>query len=856
MSFLTGTSFRIATLALALCALPASAASPTYTNIFQFSGATNASAPGAPLIEAANGNYYGTAEQGGANNYGAIYELTPTSTTPTILYTFSGTDGSEPGGALLQGADGNLYGVTESGGTASSGTGSGTVFKITTGGTLTSLHTFTGSDGTSPVGALIQGTDGFLYGTAESGSTGNNGLVFKVWTDGTQFTILHRFAGTDGANPIGSLVQGPDGYLYGTTFNGGATQGGTIFKMESDGTSFSDLYSFAGQNNSAQPDAGVTIGPDGNLYGTTAGATGSFGTVYTIGTDGSGFNTLHTFLGTDGQSPKGNLIVGNDNNLYGTTFAGGTVTTGTAEGTLFSISTDGKTFTSLQTLVGGNSDGANIGAALLQATTATFYGATEAGGPANDGTLFTYVIPTLNPSPIGLSAEDGPADVTLTWSVFPGATSYNVYRGTASGAEGTTAVATNVTTTTYLDTGLSNNSTYFYEVTAVPSTGETAPSAQVAATPMAVHLSVQAPSVAGAGTPFQITVTAEDSNNNQDLTFTDTIKVTSSDPTAVLPPAAALDQGTNKFTVTLNTLQLQSLTITDVQGAAPPVTVDITVTNGGAEAFVISAPPTEPPGKQFAFTVTAQDADGNTAYSYNGTVQFSSSDTQAVFSPIAAKITNGVGGPYYVTLESPGIQTITATDSTSNISNSATVDVIDLLLITFNPGIQMISAPYDYSDYSMAGIFNVPISTDYVWYPQDFEYIASPNVPADTIRPGVAYWVNLATAASLYELVLEPTDITQPYDVPIYAGWNMIADPFALPMPYSEIEVASPLVTNSPTPLLNAMSQSVIGPTLYTIAPGATSYTALAESDSSTLVPYTGYWIFSQGDATLVFEAQ
>ena len=203
----------------------------------------------------------------------------------TSLYSFTGgNDGGHPAAALLQGSDGYFYG-TAGGGRS----GAGTVFKISANRALTTLYSFTGgNDGARPEAGLVQGTDGCLYGTTEYGGKrphqGGSGTVFKISTNGA-FTILYSFTGAkDGAFPNG-VVQGSNGNFYGTTCHGGTDKSGTVFKMSTDGV-LTTLYSFTG-GDGRFPRAGLVQGSDGNFYGATpAGGTADKGTVFEISTNG------------------------------------------------------------------------------------------------------------------------------------------------------------------------------------------------------------------------------------------------------------------------------------------------------------------------------------------------------------------------------------------------------------------------------------------------------------------------------------------------------------------------------------------------------------------------------------------
>jgi len=225
------------------------------------------------------------------------------------------------------------------------------VFKISTNGALTTLHSFIGytfgSDGVFPSG-LAQGGDGNFYGTTEAGGTYGLGTIFQIST--TAFTTLYSFTGTndDGSNPYAGLVQGSDGYFYGTTGTGGMSTSlnkfgqagdGTVFKISTNGV-LTSLYSFTGGHDGSGP-GGLVQGSDGNFYGTTGGGgANDLGTVFVVNTDGSRFATLYRFsmgstnssgfyTNSDGAYPQAALVQGSDGNFYGTTSQGGTNGLGT-----------------------------------------------------------------------------------------------------------------------------------------------------------------------------------------------------------------------------------------------------------------------------------------------------------------------------------------------------------------------------------------------------------------------------------------------------------------------------------------------------------------------------------------------
>ncbi len=187
--------------------------------------------PEAPLVQASDGNFYGTTSFGGAYGNGTIFKITPTGTL-TPVYSFCYYPGcGYSASALVQATDGNFYGTTQFGGTGSSCQfGCGTVFQMTPSGTLTTLHSFDGPDGSGPVAGLVQASDGNLYGTTAAGGANNDGTAFKITLAGT-LTTLHSFDGTDGSVIYGGLVQAVNGFFYGTTAAGGAYDYGTVFRL-------------------------------------------------------------------------------------------------------------------------------------------------------------------------------------------------------------------------------------------------------------------------------------------------------------------------------------------------------------------------------------------------------------------------------------------------------------------------------------------------------------------------------------------------------------------------------------------------------------------------------------------------
>jgi uncharacterized repeat protein (TIGR03803 family) len=351
-----------------------------FTLLYSFAGGSGDGAdPYHSLIQTGDGDFYGTTLSGGAGNGGTIFEITP-SGTETVLYSFA----SMPWAGLIQGSDGNLYGTTASGGAS----GRGTVFKITLSGTESVLYSFpVGSS--EPYTGLILGSDGNFYGTTGANGASDDGTVFRVTPSGTE-TVLHVFpkTGSDGEIPYAGLIQGSDGNFYGTTYNGGANGLGTVFKVTPGGTE-TVVYSFAGGIDGEHPYAGVIQGSDGNFYGTTyQGGASGYGTVFKVTPSGTE-TVLYTFAGgsSDGANPEAGLTQGTDGNFYGNTYQGGAG----GVGIVFKLTPSG-TETVLHTFAGGSGDGANPSANLVLGSDGNLYGSTSAGGTGDHGTFFKVAL--------------------------------------------------------------------------------------------------------------------------------------------------------------------------------------------------------------------------------------------------------------------------------------------------------------------------------------------------------------------------------------------------------------------------------------------------------------------------------
>jgi uncharacterized repeat protein (TIGR03803 family) len=431
------TSWKWAAANLFYAATAVVAPAQTFTTLTSFSGA-NGSSPFAPLVQGTDGNFYGTTDGGGTQGFGTIFRLTPAGAL-TRLYSFciqsNCADGELPYAGLVQGTDGNFYGTTIGGGSQLFGT----VFKITSGGALTTLYSFCQAsgctDGSLPSAGLIQGAGGNFYGTTAGGGSQGFGTIFQITPAGA-LTTLYNFSFSD-ANPSG-LIQGADGNFYGATSQGGTGNFcplvggcGTIFQITAAGA-LTPLYSFCGQPGCAdgeEPSAGLVQGTDGNFYGTTSygGASnscqisGGCGTVFKM-TPAGAMTTLYSFCGqpgcTDGANANAALVQGTDGNYYGTATLGGS----NNAGTIFQITPAGA-LTTLYNFCSQNNcaDGGYPYAGLVQGLNGTFYGTTSqfgANGTAGDGTVFSLSVGLVSPTISGqvTLSGSGLTGVTMTLS--------------------------------------------------------------------------------------------------------------------------------------------------------------------------------------------------------------------------------------------------------------------------------------------------------------------------------------------------------------------------------------------------------------------------------------------------------
>ena len=356
-----------------------------FTTLVDFDRATKGGTPQAGVVQGSDGALYGTTQSGGASGYGTVFKVNPDGSGFTTLVDFDrATKGGTPQAGVVQGLDGALYGTTPSGGAS----GYGTVFKVNPDGSgFTTLVDFDyATKGGTPLAGVVQGSDGALYGTTQSGGASGYGTVFKVNPDRSGFTTLVDFDyATKGGYALAGVVQGSDGALYGTTQSGGASGYGTVFKVNPDGSGFTTLVDFDYATKGGTPQAGVVQGLAGVLYGTTyQGGASGYGTVFKVNPDGSGFTTLVDFeRAAKGGYPRAGVVPGSDGALYGTTNQGGAFD----HGTVFKVNPDGSGFTTLVDFDYATKGGYPQ-AGVVQGSDGALYGTTQSGGASGYGTVF------------------------------------------------------------------------------------------------------------------------------------------------------------------------------------------------------------------------------------------------------------------------------------------------------------------------------------------------------------------------------------------------------------------------------------------------------------------------------------
>ena len=345
-------------------------------------------APHAGLCEGLDGALYGMTSAGGRRDAGILFRLNKDGSGFTVLHHFGAFagDGRQPRTSLIEGNDGNLYGVTTSGGR----TNAGTVFRIAKDGSAHQvLHSFTlaPTDGASPTVGLLEASDGRLYGACGIVGAGLVGTIFGMDKDGSNFAVIRQFWGPNVPYGFrGALVEGTNGMLYGATLYGGDYGLGAVFHMNKDGSDYSIVRHFGAYfADGVYPSSGVLLASDGLLYGQTLrGGPVDGGITYVVGHDGAYSGAVHSFTSASGKNPESALIEGRDGYLYGTTDRGGT----NDSGVVFKMKKDTTGYTVLHRFNYRTGDGVRASGGVILASDGLLYGTTSEGGRANKGTIY------------------------------------------------------------------------------------------------------------------------------------------------------------------------------------------------------------------------------------------------------------------------------------------------------------------------------------------------------------------------------------------------------------------------------------------------------------------------------------
>ena len=350
------------------------------TTLHSFDRDVDGSEPAGALLQVASGALYGTTSAGGSGGQGTVFRI-DTAGSLTTVHAFTGSEGGWPFSALTQASDGLLYGTTRGGGSANSGT----VFRLDSLDEVTVIHSFdTEIDGGYPCASLIQAVDGLLYGTTAGPGSGygayGSGTIFRISLAG-DFSTLYNFEGTGVVQPRTAMIQASNGKVYGTTNAspvGSSITPGSAFRFEGD-AAITVLHTFAWSSEGASPIAAVTQAADGRIYGsTTEGGLNNLGTLWRREPDGS-VTTLHNFTGPEGAAPQ-RIMESTEGAFYGSALGGGW-----GAGTLFTLSVDGQV-TPLH-LFGGFSEGSGP-SDLIESSDGKFYGTCRYGGEGEAGFIF------------------------------------------------------------------------------------------------------------------------------------------------------------------------------------------------------------------------------------------------------------------------------------------------------------------------------------------------------------------------------------------------------------------------------------------------------------------------------------
>ena len=353
-------------------------------NIFRYDG----DYPKADLIKASDGKFYGvTSACCLFNAQSVLFQYDPATSIYVKKYSFNdGLSGTKSYGSLLQASDGKIYGLTSTGGTHHAGT----LFQfdpVTS--TYTKKFDFGGTNGNGPVGSLIETPDGKLYGMTLKGGANDFGVLFQYNPATNTFSKKFDFDGVaNGSGPQGALLRTTDGMLYGMTSSGGVNDFGVIFQYDPSTSVCTKKFDFDGTNTGSGPAGSLTKAPDGTLYGLTAyGGAMDRGMLFQFNPSNSVYTKKFEFDSIDdGGNPWGSLLLASDGNFYGMTQMGGVNNAGVIF--KYDISTAAGSYHKQFDF--SESSGSYSTGSLIQDSDGTLYGMTNKGGVNDVGVVFQY----------------------------------------------------------------------------------------------------------------------------------------------------------------------------------------------------------------------------------------------------------------------------------------------------------------------------------------------------------------------------------------------------------------------------------------------------------------------------------
>lgn len=356
--------------------------SSTYSVVFNYTAAATGNQPVGGIVQASNGKIYGTTNQGGANNVGVLFEFNPSGNTYSVLSTMASSLGANPQAALIQAANGKLYGTTRIGGTNNVGT----LFEFDLGTNIqTKLLDFSSANGTLPLGAVTQATNGLLYGLTSAGGTQSVGVLYEYNISLNSYAKKIDFNTSSGGFPHGTLLHAANDKLYGLSSAGGTSTAGVIFEYDMSLNAYTKKIDLTAANGS-QPSGGLIQAPNGKLYGMTRlGGASSLGTIFEYDYALNAYTKKIDLTAANGSQPYGSLCLASNGKMYGLTNLGGL----SSSGVLFEYDYVGNSYikrVDLSAAIGSNPFGS-----LIEASNGKLYGLTRNGGANGLGALFEFI---------------------------------------------------------------------------------------------------------------------------------------------------------------------------------------------------------------------------------------------------------------------------------------------------------------------------------------------------------------------------------------------------------------------------------------------------------------------------------